>query len=940
MTQILLIDSSIQDYEEVVKSVNRNTIPILYNKNYTFSDLSNAITERIDRIGIFCHDSAVYDTFYSNVSNMIDFIQHNSIKQIDFLACNTLNNPEWVNYYSQLPCIVGATNTYTGSNGGDWIMQSTGENIEFIYFEQINYKYVLSINSTLYTDTPAISAEGYIKGCYLKIEDFFLIMVKGKIIYWKTGVTVSLDLGISSDTSSIYVYNSTISYMIYGFTSSSSTVLNVSSISSTGVLTTTSLLDIAVNITKTTNFGFYNNYLYYSVASNTLSLPSIGRFLITNNGSSPPTASNNNNNYINSASLSYNSANPTFPTGITCDTNGKLYIIMGNITNVTSSSVSVNILIYDLNTNNCSILCSVPAATYGMPITLLYYNDFLYIGTYCGSYNDARVTSPQSPTANGTTSGQGYILTYYSNTLLSYVYTFNVGVMLFGSHSVSSTVNKIYINHLTTYPVYTAGVPGRPAGRGRPAVAPIPASTTYTYSIAYFDPLKKSSFFSPGNYDLRNMFLTGTNALTINGNAITNKYNVNNVDINTLYQNNSVTPIYYGRNTGYYIISGNFYWDIANFFTFSTYVISPTLSTIITGATGLRCSTPTNFNTSFTVVGNSSNNANIGTYTIYGAGTYYLLINGILSPYYKSTINANTGEFVYITGTNRIEIFTNGSVIASFRMPNATNLNGIAVTSSTAYLYTTSTWTSTAISSTGYVNYTPTSNTGSTGGGSFGITSGGLNTKIYDVAVNFNNSAQNIAYYYNTATATYNNRIMDKQYITIPFNISSSSFLGFTPTNAKWGFKSVGYFLPNVSGTWRFNLFANSLAQFCIGSNNGTPISINPNINACPQCLSKDGSPPASPIYPYAGTINIPNSNWSMTYKTDDTYGTITSTVDVNSNISVTLSANTYYPVLIYYGSGAYKFQLTFTDPNDNVYSANSLTYNSFLYYTNIYPNY
>jgi hypothetical protein len=272
-------------------------------------------------------------------------------------------------------------------------------------------------------------------------------------------------------------------------------------------------------------------------------------------------------------------------------------------------------------------------------------------------------------------------------------------------------------------------------------------------------------------------------------------------------------------------------------------------------------------------------------------------------------------------------------------MPNATNIDGTNVTSSNAYLYTSSDWTTSGISTAGYVNYTPSSNTGTTGAGSFGITSGGLNTKIYNSGVDFdyNTALLNIGYYYKTGNniTPSNNRIMNITNIPSPY---TNSFLNFT-TGVKWGFKTVGYFLPNVTGTWVFNLYANSISQFCIGSNNGTPISINPNINQCPQCFSTSTSPN---IIDYPSTIAIPNSSWTITYKTDDSYGNIPSaTANVSSNISVRLIQNNYYPVLIYYGTTTgNKYQLTFTDPNNNVYASNSITYNSFFYYTNIYSNY
>ena len=61
---------------------------------------------------------------------------------MDFLACNTLLNSLWLDYYQQLPTIVGASNDATGNirYGGDWIMETTSEDIESVYFtKNIDY---------------------------------------------------------------------------------------------------------------------------------------------------------------------------------------------------------------------------------------------------------------------------------------------------------------------------------------------------------------------------------------------------------------------------------------------------------------------------------------------------------------------------------------------------------------------------------------------------------------------------------------------------------------------------------------------------------------------------------------------------------------------------------------------------------------------------------
>lgn len=128
---ILLIDTSVPDYQLFVDSVNSQTKAILYTK--TIPELSTVLIETVDRIGI---------VFLGKPPEITVQVKH-----IDFLGCNTL--PRWQSYYDELTkkgIIVGASNNRTGNlrYGGDWTMESTGEDIERIYFTKSieYYKYL------------------------------------------------------------------------------------------------------------------------------------------------------------------------------------------------------------------------------------------------------------------------------------------------------------------------------------------------------------------------------------------------------------------------------------------------------------------------------------------------------------------------------------------------------------------------------------------------------------------------------------------------------------------------------------------------------------------------------------------------------------------------------------------------------------------------------
>ena len=178
---ILLIDTSVKDYEIVVNSCNSNTRPILYSYNNTKQDIKIMIDSNIsipiERIGIFADSAATLfldnQTFFidkdieldsnekfeysNNFQFIIELIEQYDISYIDFLACNSLNNPDWVKYYTKLimftNVIIGASNNATGNiqYGGDWIMESNAQDIEFIYFTQNieYYKYLLVASTTI-----------------------------------------------------------------------------------------------------------------------------------------------------------------------------------------------------------------------------------------------------------------------------------------------------------------------------------------------------------------------------------------------------------------------------------------------------------------------------------------------------------------------------------------------------------------------------------------------------------------------------------------------------------------------------------------------------------------------------------------------------------------------------------------------------------------------
>jgi DNA-binding beta-propeller fold protein YncE len=165
---VLLIDNTLTDVQELANNANSDTFPIIYNstssklelldilrsnfsciKRFAFMFASNSGNSKIflDRKPLFLDQEV--KPYSENVEFLLSLIEEFNIKHIDYLACNTLQYPNWRNYYSIISKVtrVGASNDKTGNikYGGNWYMENTRQNVEHIYFtNQIEYyRYVL-----------------------------------------------------------------------------------------------------------------------------------------------------------------------------------------------------------------------------------------------------------------------------------------------------------------------------------------------------------------------------------------------------------------------------------------------------------------------------------------------------------------------------------------------------------------------------------------------------------------------------------------------------------------------------------------------------------------------------------------------------------------------------------------------------------------------------
>ena len=196
ITTILFIDSVTTDSNIFANSVNSTTLPIIYSTNSDKLELVNFLNlnfTKIERVGfVFDNSNINYKQFLNsqlfftpediinvntntntniNTSESSNFefikwmITKFNVTNIDYLVCYGLTYSNWVDYFRLLTdktgVIVGASNDQTGNikYGGDWILESTGESIQSIYWTNLISNY----SSTLVSTDISVSSNLYIR---------------------------------------------------------------------------------------------------------------------------------------------------------------------------------------------------------------------------------------------------------------------------------------------------------------------------------------------------------------------------------------------------------------------------------------------------------------------------------------------------------------------------------------------------------------------------------------------------------------------------------------------------------------------------------------------------------------------------------------------------------------------------------------------------------
>ena len=378
-TNILLIDSCVNDYQTFVDSVNSSTLPIVYSIGSSKTDLLNLLQTNftnISRIGIvftsysdsnlentklfldfkpfFVNEDLDVDSDSENLKFITNVIKEFNVKNIDYLACNTLDNANWINYYKVLTentgVIVGASNDKTGNikYGGDWVMESTSQDIELVYFTKSieYYSYLLdvdpasgtSIITGLFNPSQIVfdnlgnmyvaDTRNHRIGKYIKSTgQYNANFISGNGIYFPSGVACD-NLG------NVYVADSS-KNRIGKYTNDTGYNPDfITGVSNPFGVACDSLGNIYVAETNASRIGKYINGTYTNDFITGLSFPcgvacdSLGNIYVADtyaNRIGKHTNGTYTNDFINGLS---------YPHGVACDDEGNLYVARNNSTNI------------------------------------------------------------------------------------------------------------------------------------------------------------------------------------------------------------------------------------------------------------------------------------------------------------------------------------------------------------------------------------------------------------------------------------------------------------------------------------------------------------------------------------------------------------------------------------------------------------------------------
>ena len=244
---------------------------------------------------------------------------------------------------------------------------------------------------------------------------------------FKSAFTYSVSTGVTSNEYALFI-NTTSSYISLLYKIDIPFPVPSSTYSVKGTVIGTWFNTTAGNFSKYHGLAIYNDIIYYSTSTYT-----IGTAKITDATSSTttPTCSLVSNNYL----TALGGTSTYYPIKLTCDTTGKLYIVMGN----TSTNPSKNEIVVYNNTNYLYTIdfSNIFSRTiYGYYYSIKFYNNTLYIGTYVGIWS---------------TSTTGHIFTYNITNNILQLYTsstvhYTAGLDIYSGPSSATTPSPSLIS--------------------------------------------------------------------------------------------------------------------------------------------------------------------------------------------------------------------------------------------------------------------------------------------------------------------------------------------------------------------------------------------------------------------------------------------------------------------------------------------------------------
>jgi hypothetical protein len=184
---VLMVHSGASELQQYA---NADTFVIVYDHSADRETVLSTLMDRfthLDRIAFAFHytetrtlllnnqewftdaDLDPSNTLSENAQFVLDLLTRFSVPHLDVLACNTLNDFAWKQYYdrvyAQTGVIIGASDNNTGNlkYGGDWVLESTHTDVQSIYFTEAiaNYSALLvaiTISGITYTSSSASTA--------------------------------------------------------------------------------------------------------------------------------------------------------------------------------------------------------------------------------------------------------------------------------------------------------------------------------------------------------------------------------------------------------------------------------------------------------------------------------------------------------------------------------------------------------------------------------------------------------------------------------------------------------------------------------------------------------------------------------------------------------------------------------------------------------------